>query len=62
MTPLEKRKKELELARVRLARQELEVHILERQEDIKRLQDHIEKQIKTEKELEEILNSLSTEG
>lgn len=38
---LDKRKKELELARVKLAKDELEYKIAERQEEIKRLIDHI---------------------
>ena len=59
MGSLEKRKKELELARVSLARQELEMHIFERQEDIKRLETHIEIQIKKEKELQELIKTLN---
>jgi hypothetical protein len=59
MSSLEKRKKELELARVKLARQELEMHILERQEDITRLEGHIEIQIKKEKELQELIKTLN---
>lgn len=55
MTPLEKRKKEVELARVRTARMELELKIEERLDEITRLKEHIEIQTKKEKELEQEL-------
>lgn len=41
MSDLEKKKKQLELARVSLAKQELELKIEEKMEEIKRLQDAI---------------------
>lgn len=53
---LEKKKKELELMRVSLARQELELKIEERLDEIKRLKEHIEIQLKKESELKEELN------
>lgn len=49
---LDKKKKELELARVRLARQEMELKIEERQEEIGRLKDFIKIQLDKEAELE----------
>jgi len=51
MQELEKRKKQLELSRVKLAREELELKIMERQEEIIRLQEAIEKQLSREREL-----------
>lgn len=55
MTPLEKRKKEVELARVRTARMELELKIDERLDEIERLKQHIQIQIDKENELEKEL-------
>ncbi len=55
MSELEKRKKQLELSRVRLAREELALKIMEREDEIKRLQDAIDKQISREQELEQEL-------
>lgn len=52
MTELEKKKKMLELGRVRLARQEMEFKIEEKQDEIKRLQDFIKIQLDKEQELE----------
>lgn len=49
---LETKRKEVELMRVRAARAELEFRILEREEEIKRMSDQIEIQIKKEAELE----------
>lgn len=48
---LEKKRKELELARVRMARQELEFRIEERMEEMARIRENIEIQIKKEAEL-----------
>jgi len=48
---LDTKKKELELARVQLARQEMEFKIEERLEEIERLKSNIEIQIKKENEL-----------
>lgn len=55
MNELERKKKELELARVKLAKQELELKIEERLEEIKRLQDAITIQDNKTKELEKEL-------
>lgn len=52
MTELEKKKKMLELGRVKLARQEMEFKIEEKQDEIKRLQDFIKIQLEKEQELE----------
>jgi len=51
MQELEKRKKQLELSRVKLAREELELKIMERQEEVIRLQEAIQKQLSREREL-----------
>lgn len=55
MNDLELRKKKLELSKVRVAREELELKIHERNEEIKRIQDAIDKQIQREQELEQEL-------
>lgn len=55
MTELEKKKKMLELGRVKLARQEMEFKIEEKQDEIKRLQDFIKIQLDKEQELEKEL-------
>lgn len=52
---LERRRKEAELARVKAARLDLEVRVEERLEEIQRLREHIEVQIKKENELEQEL-------
>ena len=51
MDRLEQRRKQLELSRVSLAKEELELKILEKQEEIKRLQEAVEKQKQKENEL-----------
>lgn len=56
MTSLELKKKKLELSRVQVARQELEFKIEERLDEISRLKDHIEIQIKKESELTKEIN------
>jgi len=48
---LEIKRKRVELARVQVARQELELKIDERLDEIKRLKEHIDIQIKRENEL-----------
>lgn len=53
---LELKKKQLELSRVRLARQEMELKIEERMEEIKRLEDFIRIQLEKEAEIELLLN------
>jgi hypothetical protein len=49
---LDNKRKQAELMRVKAARMELEVKIEERLEEIERLKQHIEIQIKKEQELE----------
>ena len=53
MTELEKKKKQLELARVSLAKQELELKIEERLDEIERLKVNIEVQNKRILELKQ---------
>jgi hypothetical protein len=53
---LDTKRKKLELSRVRLAREELELKIEERLEEIERLKAHIEIQTKKEAELSKELN------
>lgn len=55
MTELEKKKKMLELGRVSLARQEMELKIEEKSEEIKKLHDLIKIQLEKEQELEKEL-------
>jgi hypothetical protein len=55
MERLERKKKELELARVKLAKDELEFKVEERLEEIKRLRDHIVTQQDKINELEKDL-------
>lgn len=55
---LEKKKKLLEQSRVRLAREEMELKISERMEEIEKLKEYIEIQLKKEQEIEEQLKSL----
>lgn len=52
---LEKKRKELELARVEIARRELEFKIEERLDEIERLKQHIDIQKKREQELKQEL-------
>jgi hypothetical protein len=51
MTPLERKKIEVELLRVNAAKEEMELKILENQEQIARLQEHIKIQEAKEQEL-----------
>lgn len=55
---LEKKKKEMELRRVEVARMELELKIEERLEEINRLKEHINVQLEKEKQLKEELNNI----
>lgn len=48
---LEVKKKKLELSRVRLGREELEFKILEKEDEVKRLKEALEKQAARETEL-----------
>ena len=56
MTELERKRTEVELLRVQSAKAELEFKIMEREEDILRIREHIEVQIKRENELAEKLS------
>lgn len=56
---LEKKKKQLELSRVRLAREEMEIKIAEREEEIKRLTEYIAVQLAKEQSLAEELTNLN---
>ena len=58
---LDIKKVEVELLKVQAARNELECKILEREEDIARIRDHINTQLKKEKELEDKLINLKGE-
>ena len=58
MTDLDKKRKQLEYSRVQLAKQELELKIEERLDEIERLKEHIKIQIKREEELKKELNNL----
>jgi hypothetical protein len=52
MTPIELKKLKVELMRVQAARAELELRIDERMEEIQRVKENIEIQLKKEAELE----------
>lgn len=54
---LEQKRKKLELARVQMARSELEFKVEEKMEEIKRLQDNIKIQETKELELMEEINN-----
>lgn len=56
---LDLKKKRLELARVQLAKQELEMRIEERLEEITRMKDHIKIQEEAEKKINNELTALS---
>jgi len=49
---IDKKRKQLELSRVKLAREEMELKIEERLEEIERLKNNIQIQINKEKDLE----------
>lgn len=53
MSTLEKRKKELELERVKLAKKELEFKIEERLDEVERLKKHIDIQNETINKIEQ---------
>ena len=55
MTPIERRKKEVELARVKTARMELELMIEEKTLEIEKLKQHVNIQIQKEREIEKQL-------
>jgi hypothetical protein len=56
MSEIELKKKQLELKRVAIAREDMELQIMMREEDIARLKTNIELQLKREKELLAELN------
>ena len=51
MSPLDKKKVELELSQVRVGRESMELKIMEREDEIERIKGQIEIQVKREKEL-----------
>lgn len=55
---LDLKKKQLELKRVTIAREEMELKILEREEEIKRLESHIQIQVETEIKLQTQIDEL----
>lgn len=55
MTELEMKRKELELIKVAAARAELEFKILEKQEEVLRIKEHIQVQLTRETQLKEEL-------
>jgi len=58
MSPIDKKRKELELIKVSASRAEMEFRIFEKEEEIQRLKDNIEIQLKKEAELkEELINA-----
>lgn len=59
---LELKRKEVELMRVHVARQELELKIAERQEEISRLENHILTQLAAEERLKEEIKQLNEKG
>jgi hypothetical protein len=56
---LELKKKQLEMSRVKLAREELELKIQEREEEIRQLRKYIEAQLAKETELFKELEALN---
>ena len=58
MTPLERKKKEVELMRVSASKEGMELTIMERIEEIERVRDNIKVQEKKMAELEEELKQL----
>jgi hypothetical protein len=61
MSAIELKKFEMELAKVGAARLELELKIMEREEDILRLKQHISVQLDKEKELADKIKQLKGE-
>lgn len=55
MNLLERKTKEAELAGVEAARKQLEVRILQCEQEIERVKDHINVQLKKEEEIKKIL-------
>lgn len=55
---IEKMKKELELKKVEIAKEELELRIEERMEDVRRMQEHIKVQEQKAQELRDELKTI----
>lgn len=55
MSPLERKKLELELAQVTVGKQAMEIKIMEREEEIERIKENIKIQEKREQEIVERL-------
>lgn len=62
MTKLEFKKRTLEYERVKLARQELELKIEERLDEVERLKEHIKVQVAKEEEIKQDLKQYSNKG
>lgn len=60
LSALDLKRKELELIKVAAARAELEFKILEKQEEITRIKEHIQIQFKREAELKDEINKTET--
>lgn len=58
MTELEMKRKELELIKVAAARAELEFKILEKQDEVLRIKEHIQVQLARETQLKEELKKV----
>jgi hypothetical protein len=56
---LEQKKKKLELMKVVTARHELEIRIEERMDEVTRLQEHVEIQLKKEEDLKKEIEKLN---
>ena len=57
MTPLEIKKLQVELMRVQSAKSDMELRIMERQEEIQRLEDNIKIQLAKEEEIQSQLKA-----
>lgn len=60
MSPIEIKRKELELIKVTAARAELEFRIMEREEEIDRIKQNIEIQLKKEADLKDEISKAKT--
>lgn len=58
MSPLDLKRKEMELTRVSCGRQEMELKIEEKLEEVENLRTHLKLQIEAESKLKEELNTL----
>lgn len=57
MSPIDKRRKQVQLQQVKAARMDLELRIDERLEEIERIKENIKIQIEKEKSLEQEINN-----